>query len=116
MTPDENALLCLVTGDAPMGQLMRRHWIPACLSEEVAERDGTPVRVRLLGEDLVAFRDTAGRLGVVDEHCPHRRASLALGRNEESGLRCLYHGWKIDVDGNVLEMASEPAESALAQK
>jgi phthalate 4,5-dioxygenase oxygenase subunit len=116
MTPDENELLCLVTGDAPMGQLIRRHWIPACLSEEVAEPDGTPVRVRLLGEDLVAFRDSNGRLGLLDEHCPHRRASLALGRNEECGLRCLYHGWKMDVDGNVLEMASEPPGSRIGDK
>jgi phthalate 4,5-dioxygenase oxygenase subunit len=99
-----------------MGQLMRRHWIPACLTEEVAERDGTPVRVRLLGEDLVAFRDTAGRVGVLDEHCPHRRASLALGRNEECGLRCLYHGWKMDVDGNVVDMPSQPPGSAFAHK
>src|ERR1700731_2978521 len=105
-----------VEGDAPMGELMRRHWIPACMSEEVAESDGPPVRVRLLGEDLVAFRDSLGRLGVVDEHCPHRRASLALGRNEECGLRCLYHGWKIEVEGNVLEMTSEPPESGFAEK
>ncbi len=116
LTREENDLLCRVEGDAPMGLLMRRHWIPACLSEEVAELDGAPVRMRLLGEDLVAFRDSDGRLGVVDEHCPHRRASLALGRNEESGLRCLYHGWKIDVDGNVIDMPSEPRESCLAQK
>ena len=91
-----------------MGQLMRRHWLPACMSEEVAEPDGTPVRIRALGEDLVAFRDSKGRLGVLDEHCPHRRASLVLGRNEECGLRCLYHGWKFDVDGNIVDMASEP--------
>ena len=116
LNAQENDLLCRVEGDAPMGMLMRRHWLPACLSEEVADPDGTPVRVRLLGEDLVAFRDTDGRLGVVDERCPHRRASLALGRNEESGLRCLYHGWKIDVEGNVLEMPSEPGESCLARK
>ncbi len=116
LTAEENELLCRVEGDAPMGQLMRRHWIPACLSEEVAEPDGTPVRVRLLGEDLVAFRDSEGRLGVLDEYCPHRRASLALGRNEECGLRCLYHGWKIDVEGNVLEMASEPPESGFVEK
>ena len=99
-----------------MGQLMRRHWMPACLSEEVAEPDGTPVRVRLFGEDLVVFRDTDGRVGVLDEYCPHRRASLVLGRNEECGLRCLYHGWKMDVDGNVLEMASEPPGSGIAEK
>ena len=116
LTAEENDLLCRVEGPAPMGRLMRAHWIPICMSEEVAEPDGTPVRARLLGEDLVVFRDSDGRLGVVGEHCPHRRASLALGRNEESGLRCLYHGWKIDVDGNVVEMPSEPQASCLAAK
>src|SRR5947208_12701713 len=112
----DNDLLCRIEGDAPMGQLMRRHWIPACMSEEVSEPDGTPVRVRLLGEDLVVFRDSDARLGVLDEHCPHRRASLAFGRNEECGLRCLYHGWKMDVEGNVLEMASEPPQSGFVEK
>jgi phthalate 4,5-dioxygenase len=116
MTREENELLCRVEGDAPMGQLMRRHWVPACLAEEVAEPDGTPVRVRLFGEELVAFRDSNGRLGVLDEHCPHRRASLALGRNEECGLRCLYHGWKMDVDGNIVDMASEPSGSRIGDK
>ncbi|KXS38052.1 MAG: dioxygenase [Halomonadaceae bacterium T82-2] len=116
LTHEENELLCRVEGDAPMGQIMRGHWLPACLSEEVAEPDGDPVRVRLLGEDLVAFRDTDGRVGVMDEMCPHRRASLALGRNEECGLRCLYHGWKMDVDGNVLEMSSEPSASKMTEK
>jgi len=108
LTAEENDLLCRVENGAPMGQLMRQHWIPACLSEEVTEPDGTPVRTRLLGEDLVVFRDSKGRLGVLGEQCPHRRASLAFGRNEECGLRCLYHGWKFDVEGNVLDMASEP--------
>ena len=116
MTPEENDLLCRVEGDAPMGQIMRRHWIPACLSEEVAEPDGAPVKVRLLGEDLVVFRDSKGRVGVLDEYCPHRRASLLFGRNEECGLRCLYHGWKFDVDGNVVEMASEPADSLIFER
>lgn len=116
MTHEENDLLCKVEGDAPMGQLMRRHWIPACLSEEVAEPDGTPIKVRLLGEDLVVFKDTDGRIGVLDEYCPHRRASLVFGRNEECGLRCLYHGWKMDVEGNVQEMASEPPESGFVEK
>jgi phthalate 4,5-dioxygenase len=114
LTAAENELLCRVEGDWPMGAIMRRHWLPACMSEEVAERDGAPVRVRLLGEDMVLFRDSAGRLGALDEHCPHRRASLAFGRNEECGLRCLYHGWKVDFDGNILEMASEPEGSRLA--
>ncbi len=116
LSAEDNELLCRAEGDAPMGRLMRRHWIPACLSEEVAVRDGPPVRVRLLGEDLVAFRDTEGRIGVLDEHCPHRRASLALGRNEECGLRCLYHGWKVDVEGNVVDRPSESHEAVLAKK
>jgi phthalate 4,5-dioxygenase oxygenase subunit len=96
-----------------MGQMMRRHWLPVCMSEEVAEPDGAPLKARLLGVDLVVFRDTKGRVGVMDELCPHRRASLVFGRNEECGLRCLYHGWKFDVDGNVLDMSSEPANSPL---
>ena len=116
LTAAENDLLCRVEGDAPMGQLMRRHWLPALLVEEVAAPDGDPVPVRLLGEDLVAFRDTEGRVGVMDRYCPHRRASLVFGRNEDCGLRCLYHGWKMDVAGNVVEMPSEVAGSGLAQK
>ena len=116
MTQEENELLCLVEGNAPMGQLMRRHWTPVCLLEEVSEPDGDPVKARVFGEDLVVFRDTDGRVGVMDEYCPHRRASLVYGRNEEGGLRCLYHGWKMDVDGNVMEMVSEPAASGMADK
>jgi phthalate 4,5-dioxygenase oxygenase subunit len=116
LTHDENELLCRIEGDAPMGRIFRRHWIPVCLIEEVAEADGAPVHARILGEDLVVFRDSEGRVGVLDERCPHRRASLVLGRNEESGLRCLYHGWKVDFQGNVLEMASEPAASGLCSK
>src|SRR6476660_1816214 len=116
LSAQENDLLCRVEGDAPMGQIMRRHWMPACLIEEVAEPDGPPLKVRLLGEDLVVFRDSDGRLGLIDQYCPHPRVSLAFGRNEECGLRCLYHGWKMDVEGNVLEMASEPPESAFVEK
>ena len=116
LSSDDNDLLTRVEGDAPMGKLMRAHWIPACLSEEVAEPDGTPLSIRLLGEELVAFRDSAGRLGVLDLHCPHRRASLALGRNEECGLRCLYHGWKIDVAGTIVDRPSEPPGSGSEQR
>ena len=116
LTHEENELLCRVEGQAPMGQLMRRHWTPVCLIEEVSEPDGTPVKAQLFGEDLVVFRDTLGRVGVMDEYCPHRRASLVFGRNEDCGLRCLYHGWKMDVEGNVLEMVSEPVASGMAQK
>ncbi len=112
LTKEQNELLCRVEGSAAMGQLMRRHWLPLCLSEEVAEPDGTPVRARLLGEDLVVFRDTEGRLGVLGEYCLHRRASLAFGRNEQCGLRCLYHGWKFDVEGNILDMPSEAPGTA----
>src|SRR5688572_10284080 len=115
LSKEDNELLCRVEGSSAMGQLMRQHWLPVCLSEEVAEPDGAPVRARLLGEDLVAFRDTQGRLGVLDEHCAHRGASLALGRNEECGLRCLYHGWKFDVEGRVLDMPSEPEGAAMRQ-
>jgi phthalate 4,5-dioxygenase oxygenase subunit len=113
LTHEQNDLLCRVEGDAPMGGIMRRHWLPVCLSEEVAEKDGAPVKARLVGEDLVVFRDSNGRLGVLDERCPHRGASLVFGRNEECGLRCLYHGWKFDVEGSILEMSSEPDGSAL---
>ncbi len=116
LTREENDLLCRVEHDAPMGQVMRHHWLPACLSEEVPEPDGDPLKIRLLGEDLVVFRDSEGRVGVLDEMCPHRRASLVFGRNEDCGLRCLYHGWKIDVEGNVVEMSSEPAGSGFAEK
>ena len=112
----DNDLLCRVENGGPMGQLMRRHWIPVCLSEEVAEPDGTPVKARILGENLVVFRDSDGNVGVMDEQCPHRRASLLFGRNEEGGLRCLYHGWKMDVQGNVLDMPSELAASRVAEK
>ena len=113
LTKEENELLVRVGPGTPMGEMMRRYWVPACLSEEVADRDSDPFRVRLLGEYLVAFRDTEGRVGLMDQLCPHRRAGLFLARNEEGGLRCLYHGWKIDVDGNVLETPCEPAESRI---
>lgn len=116
LTSAENDMLCRVENGAPMGEIFRRHWIPACLSEEVSEPDGNPVKIRLLGEDLVVFRDSEGKLGILDEYCPHRRASLAFGRNEECGLRCLYHGWKFDVDGNAMEMSSEPAGTGFLEK
>ena len=104
----ENELLCTVEGDAPMGQMFRRYWLPVVLSEEVAECDGPPVAVRVLGENLVAFRDTKGRIGLLQEGCPHRLASFIIGRNEECGIRCVYHGWKFDVDGNCVDMPTEP--------
>ncbi|MFN0070613.1 MAG: Rieske 2Fe-2S domain-containing protein [Chloroflexota bacterium] len=111
LSQEENELLCRVGPDAPMGQMLRRYWIPACLSRELPEADGTPIRVRLLGENLVAFRDSDGRVGFMDELCPHRGASLVLARNERSALQCLYHGWRIALDGTILETPCEPEES-----
>lgn len=116
LTPEENDLLCRVVGDAPMGKLMRQHWVPVCLTEEVAEPDGTPLLVEAIGNRYVAFRDTEGRVGLLDELCPHRHASLVYGRNEECGLRCLYHGWKFDVNGRCVAMSSEPEGSPLRDK
>jgi len=99
-----------------MGELMRRYWIPALLSSELPEANGPPLRLRLLSEDLIAFRDSAGQVGILGIHCPHRGASLFFGRNEESGLRCVYHGWKFDVSGRCLDMPNEPAESSFKDK
>jgi phenylpropionate dioxygenase-like ring-hydroxylating dioxygenase large terminal subunit len=108
LSKQENELLSRVGPGTPMGTLMRRFWLPALLSDELPATDGPPVRLRLLGEDLVAFRDTEGRVGVLEEGCPHRLASLWLGRNEESGLRCVYHGWKFDVTGRCVDQLNEP--------
>jgi len=113
LSQEENELLTRVGPGTPMGGLFRRYWVPALLSSEVPEPDCPPVRVRLLGEALVAFRDTDGRIGLLEERCSHRRASLFYGRNEECGLRCIYHGWKYDVDGNILDTPAEPRESML---
>src|SRR5919199_845696 len=111
LSREDNERITRVGRGTPMGNLMRRYWMPACLAEELPEPDCPPVRVRLLGEDLVAFRDTQDRIGVLDEYCPHRLASLFLGRNEQCGLRCVYHGWKFDVDGRCVDMPNEPPES-----
>ena len=100
LSREENAYLTRTGPDTPMGAFMRRFWMPFMLSQEIAEPDGPPVRVRLLGEDLLAFRDSEGRAALVDRYCPHRRVSLFFGRNEECGIRCVYHGWKFDADGN----------------
>jgi phenylpropionate dioxygenase-like ring-hydroxylating dioxygenase large terminal subunit len=99
-----------------MGELMRQYWLPALLSSEVPEPDCPPVRVRLLGENLIGFRNTSGTVGLIDNECPHRCASLFYGRNEEDGLRCVYHGWKWAVDGRCLDMPNEPAESNFKDK
>ncbi len=107
LTKENNEILTRVGRGTPGGELLRRYWLPACLSSEVPEPDGPPVRVRLLGESLVAFRDTAGEVGLVQEACPHRGASLFFGRNEECGLRCVYHGWKFDTTGQCVHQRSE---------
>ena len=112
----DNQLLSRVGPGTPMGTLLRQYWQPVLLSAELAEPDGPPVRVRLLGEDLIAFRDSGGRPGVVANACPHRGASLFFGRNEEDGLRCVYHGWKFDVTGACIDMPNEPAESNFKHK
>src|SRR6185295_8264790 len=114
-TAQESVELTRVGPGTVMGDLMRCYWIPAVLSSEV-ERDGPPVRLKLLGEKLIAFRDSAGRVGVMDHRCPHRCASLFLGRNEEGGIRCVYHGWKFDVGGNCVDMPSVPPDQDFKQK
>lgn len=116
LSTEENDILTQVSPGTPMGRLMRAHWTPVCLSEEMSEPDGTPLLIEALGERFVGFRDSDGRLGLLDELCPHRKASLVLGRNEECGLRCLYHGWKFDVTGRVVAMSSEPEGSPLKDK
>ena len=113
---EENEFLTRIGPGTPMGELLRRYWLPAALGSELLEPDCPPVRVKLLGERLVAFRDTHGRVGLLDEFCAHRRASLFLGRNEESGLRCVYHGWKYDVEGRCVDMPNEPPESNFKDK
>jgi phthalate 4,5-dioxygenase oxygenase subunit len=104
LSSKDNQLLTQVGPGTPVGELFRRFWIPALLSEELPGPDCEPVRLRLLGEDLIAFKDTNNKAAIVDAFCPHRSAPLFFGRNEECGLRCVYHGWKFDVDGNCVEM------------
>ncbi|WP_067935015.1 Rieske 2Fe-2S domain-containing protein [Alicyclobacillus kakegawensis] len=113
---EDNERITRTGPGTPMGEVFRRYWIPALLSEELPEPDCPPVRVRLLGEDLVAFRDSDGRVGLLDAYCPHRRAHLFWGRNEECGLRCVYHGWKFDVTGQCVDMPNEPPESNFKHK
>ena len=116
LTFEQQQTLVQTGAGTPMGELFRRYWIPALLAEELPQTDCDPVRVRLLGEDLLAFRDTEGRLGLIERYCPHRGVSLLFGRNEECGLRCSYHGWKFDVEGRCVDMPSEPEESNFKNK
>ena len=108
MRREENELICRVGPGTPMGAVFRRYWTPIADAKQLADNDGDPLRVRYCGEDYVAFRDSDGKLGLLDELCPHRGTSLALGRNEEGGLRCIYHGWKFAADGALLDAPNHP--------
>lgn len=110
ITEQENNILTQVGPNTPMGRMMRRYWLPVCASSQLPKPDGDPLRVRMLGQDYVAFRDTSGKVGVLHEMCMHRRASLALGRVEDGGIRCLYHGWKFAVDGTIQEAPNHTDE------
>ncbi|MPZ49106.1 MAG: Rieske 2Fe-2S domain-containing protein [Dehalococcoidia bacterium] len=116
LTQEQNDTLCHIGPGTPMGNVMRRYWVPALLSWELAEPDCPPVTIKLLGEELVAFRQTDGHVGVVGARCAHRRAHLFWGRNEENGIRCVYHGWKFDCEGACVDMPSEPEESNFKDK
>src|SRR5215203_4101336 len=111
LTREDNELVTRVGRGTPLGTLMREYWLPFLLAEELPESDSEPLRIRLLGEDLIAFRTSDRAVGLLGDHCPHRGASLFFGRNEENGLRCVYHGWKFDVHGACVDMPNEPAES-----
>lgn len=116
LTREQQETLVRVGPGTPMGTLMRRYWIPVLLDWELPEPDCAPVRVRVLGEDLIAFRDTDGRVGLLDQFCAHRGVSLFFGRNEQCGLKCPYHGWKYDITGQCVEMPNEPEESGFREK
>ena len=108
LSREENERLCRVGAGTPMGELIRRYWFPAMLSSDLPEPGGAPKGLRLLGEDLVIFREDSGRIGLLDGRCPHRRVRLTLARNEGCGLRCVYHGWMMNADGAVIETPAEP--------
>ena len=116
LSKEDNELITQVGPGTPMGNLWRRYWLPAMLAEELPEADCPPVKLRLLGEDLVAVRLTSGKVAVLHTYCPHRNANLFWGRNEEEGLRCVYHGWKFDAQGNCVDMPNEPPTSNFASK
>jgi phthalate 4,5-dioxygenase oxygenase subunit len=116
LTKEQNELVTRTGAGTMMGDLFRSYWLPILLSGELPENDCPPVRVKILSERLIAFRDTQGRYGLIDEFCPHRGPSLWFGRNEECGLRCPYHGWKFDYTGQCVDVPSEPVESGFAQK
>ncbi len=110
LTRENNELLCRVGPGTPMGNLMRQYWFPALPSREFPKAGGRPMRMMLLGERLVMFRDSNGRMGALEEFCPHRGASLSFARSEDGGIRCAYHGWKYDINGKCLEVPTEQRE------
>jgi phthalate 4,5-dioxygenase oxygenase subunit len=112
----DNDFLCRVGAHTPMGSVLREYWIPFLTSDELPSPDGPPVRVRLLGENLLAFRVTSGDVGLIQDACPHRGASLFFGRNEAGGLRCVYHGWKFDTSGACVDMPNVPPKCAFTHK
>ena len=116
LSAQDNVLLIASGPGTVMGEYLRRYWHPVALSEEVLEADCAPIRVRVLSEDWVLFRDSAGRTGLLDPACAHRGANLFYGRNEEGGLRCVYHGWKFSTDGACIDMPNVPPGSALHGK
>ena len=116
LSREDNELLCRIGPGTPMGNLMRQYWVPAALSSELPSRDGAPLRVRLLGEDLIGFRASSGAVGLIQNNCPHRGMSLFYGRNEDDGLRCVYHGWKFDRAGRCVDMPGEMPDSEFKEK
>jgi phthalate 4,5-dioxygenase oxygenase subunit len=116
LSPKDNEYVSRIGAGTPMGTYLRRFWTPLMLSTDLPDRDGTPQEVRIYGEDVVAFRDTSGRVGVLQANCPHRQAPLVYGRNEEGGLRCIYHGWKYDVNGTCLDMPNEAPDTVFKDR
>ncbi len=114
LTVEENAMLTQTNPKTPMGEVFRSYWQPTLLSRELPHNDCPPVRVKLLNEDFVAFRDSEGKVGIVSPRCPHRGADLFFGRNEHCGLRCVYHGWKFDIHGNCIEVPN--AEASVSER
>ena len=116
LSREDNEIVTNTDRGTPMGELFRRFWLPVALAEELPGPDSTPLRVKIMNEDLIAFRDTDGRVGLVDAYCPHRGAPMFFGRNEENGLRCVYHGWKFDVDGVCTDLPNAPEGETFKSK
>ncbi len=116
LSREDNEIVTNTNKGTPMGELFRRFWLPVALSSELPGPDSIPLRVKMLGEDLIAFRNTDGKVGLVDAYCPHRGAPMFFGRNEENGLRCVYHGWKFDVDGVCTDLPNAPEGETFKNK